>query len=294
MPIADTQNLPSCFKSVITLAALACFASGWAGCSDEPQEETGDEAAEESVDAPVALEDIDNSDYFPMEPGMRWVYDLECPTFSRTYQWNLVWPSADGEPKMFLQRHDGTMSGSDSGQLIYEVVESNVPPPALGFSTYEEGVVVQIVTDDLLKYMIFETDASGLPQMIRPSQTFWVKDGTEEPTITEVQLFELPETPAEAVPGTQPRQNVPQLFSTDLAAVEDVASQVMLTLVGIDTNVPGREGEACLHYVRRYGPEVAASYTEDLWYAKDVGLVRLEQKTAGEVMLIQNLSEFTH
>ncbi len=203
------------------------------GCSDDPQDP--------AASLPVALADIDSSEYFPMEPGMRWVYDLQCPTFNRSYQWNLVWPSAAGETETFLKRYDGTMSG-DTGELIYKVVEDNVPPPATGSPTYEKGVLVQVELDDLLKYLFSETDAFGLPQLIQPSQVFWIKEGGKEPTITEVQLFELPETPAEAAPGSQPRQVVHQLFSTDLGSIEDLASQVLLTLVGIDTNVPGHGG----------------------------------------------------
>lgn len=256
------------------------------GCGDG-----GDDDADAEGDngPPPALEDVNVVDYFPMEPGMRWTYDVECPTGARTLQWNLAWPAGGGQ--VFIKKYDATSSGG-TGELIYRVREVGVPPAGEYNPTYHSGVLVDVESDTLGLYMNIDTDVSGLPVFLQPSQIYWTRSQEQAPDIVEVQLFELGATPEGALPGSQPRQNVHLLCSPYLESVEDIASQVRLYVVGYDTEVPGYEGEHCLHYSRRYGSEDYVLFSEDLWFAKGVGLVRVEQTTYEEITLIQSLRSF--
>ncbi|MDD5098239.1 MAG: hypothetical protein PHD31_00765 [Candidatus Pacebacteria bacterium] len=77
-----------------------------------------------------------------------------------------------------------------------------------------------------------------------------------------------------------------------------------LSYSGMDTNVPGYEGQKCMHFTRlvkfnlknglnghhQIGTE--KDFTEDTWFAKDKGLIRLEQKIDGKISMIWTLEKF--
>jgi hypothetical protein len=266
---------------------LPVVAALWlAGCGDGATDADAvpSEGAAASA-SPPDPEDIDLRDYFPLDPGTTWVYDLKSPEF-RQYQWDLVWPAENEQS--FRKTYSGTMSGGNA-EITYTVVGPVPPPSRPGILQYDECVQVTIGNDSALLYMLAETDATGLPHLIQPAQVLW---GINEPfQVDEVLLYEGEATPDGALPGTQPHQIRNLLCSPTLGSVQYLPAEVRLATAPIDMAVPGYEGQPCLHFVRKFGTEEYVTHTEDLWYAKGKGLVRLVQTVEGKTTLEQTLRE---
>lgn len=64
-----------------------------------------------------------------------------------------------------------------------------------------------------------------------------------------------------------------------------------LRFVGYENNISGYEGISCMHFMRTVEGEYE-HYTEDTWFAKGKGLVRLEQKQDGLVSMVWTLESF--
>jgi hypothetical protein len=84
---------------------------------------------------------------------------------------------------------------------------------------------------------------------------------------------------------------------------EPSASPDQLLYLGLDTNVQDG-GQKCMHFVRLVEPEsrnglqghcqlgAEKEFTEDLWFAKGKGLIRLEQKIDGQTSMTWTLEKF--
>jgi hypothetical protein len=264
--------------------ALLVLGLGLLGCGG------GDDADDDKPQNSPSADADDLRGYFPMQPGMRWVYDIECPTNATQVQWDFVWPTAGDQ--LVTQTHSSTSSGGDKGELAFRIKETGVPPTEAGLEKYDSGAIVEIESDTMLRYVYIETGGELLPQFVAPKQVFWAV--REKPfEIHEVLLFDVIKAPAEAVLGSKPHQARVLLFAPPFGDVQILSSKVWLVRLDADSSVPGYEGEPCLHFVRKFGDKEAPSFTEDLWFAKGKGLVRLEQKAGGNTTLRQTLREFT-
>ncbi|MFH1073730.1 MAG: hypothetical protein V1752_01450, partial [Candidatus Firestonebacteria bacterium] len=69
----------------------------------------------------------------------------------------------------------------------------------------------------------------------------------------------------------------------------------ILYFKGIETNLPGYEGKSCAHFQRiarlskTSYPGFNKDFTEDMWWLKGTGLVRLEQKVEGKTSMVWTL-----
>jgi hypothetical protein len=236
-------------------------------------------------------ETTDPREYFPLEPGMRWVYKVEQGTQPQQAYWSIIWPGADGTRQRQWFDESG---GGAAGKLTLRVKGKAASVPESPGAPYDYALEIEVEEDAPYRYVLLSIAGAGNPDFNpfnRPQVLWGVKDSPFG--VDEVLLFKPEYAPPEAKPGSTGRQTRSLFFRPGPFTVQHLESDVWLSSVEHDRNVPGYEGQVCYHFVRKFRSEDDPTFTEDLWYAKGKGLVRLVQKSAGQTSLTMTLSEFT-
>jgi hypothetical protein len=255
---------------------------------------------EEPTAVPAA--GVVTEEYFPTGVGTRWDYEIQ--TFhSRplTYR-QLVFPLAGNQVDTIGYSHDHPEAGPGKRFALSLVVKGSVPAHERAadarlfreYGTPTEFVELEVLRDELRMYalekrlfwaIIRESDdrrAFHMEQRARYTQD--IGEGILDPVAD----------------GWSRRM----VFLGARSGIQIQAAESPLeglVYVGPDRNVPGYEGEE-LHRFRRLVEARANSYrslhydenafTEDMWFAKGKGMVRLEQKVLGETTMVWTLTSF--
>lgn len=229
------------------------------------------------------------SSYFPMTPGTIWSYKIVTNTETEPLNYGeVLWPTG---PEMgVLQSSRGRFIGAmnnPGGEFTFSLRVKAIAPQQ-GSLQYPQGVELEILEDTLG----IHTDVL---------QMFWAATSAADYMVMEVLVysqfgsrgtgFAMGDGQALRIIGFADLPNV---------GIGLGESQDTTVYLGIDTTVLGYEGQELLHYQRSVsaGPGVDGSpldkaFTEDMWYAKNTGLVRLEQKVEGKPSMTWTLNGVT-
>jgi len=235
--------------------------------------------------------DTDNSaglpiDYFPMEVGTEWTYQITLGETEPMHYEEVGWPQPSGGTLHYAQRgffYQAMVDDHPDSFLLKIKVDSVAEEQ--GPLSYPTGVKLAILQDDL-----------GIFEYV--SQLYWaVSDPRSEVTIIQQVCMYPPDTPG-APGGPWGSLGIEDGYSVRIilfgeepgigVSFED--SPDMLYFVGIDKDVPGYSDTICLHFKREVklseddgsGAVLDKDFTEDTWFAKGIGLVLLEQKVMGQ------------
>lgn len=231
----------------------------------------------------------DLSDYFPIDTGKEWTYKITIGEAEPLSYREIVWDLKGG----------GTLIQSAMRRFL-PLLEENSPDKFL----LKIAVKRPAAPQELLNYPIgveltIEEDELGI--FAEYEKVFWAMTSSgrfmAEQMVTYSPL--KPWAPSNAL-GSHGRKNAYSnrllLFEAEpgakLSGMGSITLVDMIYYEGIDNNLPGYEGNGCLHFKRvvvlKKGnwdrepePPLNKDFTEDTWFAKGIGLVRLEQKVEG-------------
>ena len=237
------------------------------------------------------------SDYFPTTPGSEWVYKIEIGEMEPCSYQVLVLPRDDGQTKVQASRVRYESLGHTERKTFVLAIRVLGPATEQGPLKHPNGVALEIVEDEL---GIFEY----------AKQVFWTIGSPDDFIVNEVVIYQW-DTPGmrfdlQDVNGFEdafsPRV---LLFDAEPGAqrAPSDSPKDVLTFIGFEDQVPQYEGNPCpcLHFLRNAEgvrsldtrPPLCLShgFTEDTWFAKGRGLVRLEQKVDGATSMVWTLVE---
>jgi hypothetical protein len=234
-------------------------------------------------------------DYFPMSPGTEWHYKITAgdaePLSYRTTDWPL-------NEKVLAYSTRGLIYSAKPGKtydLVIKVVEAAQEQGPLRLSG---GVKLEAVKDDL---NIFDgNDCTGI---------FWApygNDGNGRYMVDQVTTYS-PDSAGSPTGswggwGQKDGYSLRVIFfadkpGTEIGLAEDPDS---LMFEGTDSSLPECKDYVCLKFVR-YVKEsdttgekssLDKAFTETSWFAKNKGMVRLEQKIDGQTSMTWTLEKF--
>lgn len=231
--------------------------------------------------------------YFPMQPGAQWTYRVEI--LGTAYIYDEVVHEEDNNNYSYMS--EGYLYPEDEAVLQYRI---EAPAPRQGPFQYDSGVELTLLGDDLEMYFQVE----GVYY-----NTLYTLQGE---TIVQQVLIHTPMPSAGWGPGGGEEYSLRVVFFTVRPEVWEIAldninefrpyisinlgdSHDMLTFVGVDSQVPGYEGELAMKFQRTVDlsdSEQMTGFTEDLWFVMGVGLVRLEQRVDDEITMTWELDTF--
>jgi len=236
------------------------------------------------------------SAFFPHSIGAQWVYAISLgPAVPLEYR-VVKWPSGGGAVAIAERGRFPAASHADSSSFLlsFRVLRSTSTQAS---SRYPDGVELAVDQDDL---GIFE----------HHDHLFWAATSDDRFMVDEVTSYP-PDTPGAPGGGAwgswgqadgEGRRLV--FFAdkpgTEIGYGDDPADTLLL--VGTESCT----GTPCLHFVRAVRAGEAqtgipntpdsryldSSFTEDTWFAKDTGLIRLEQRVNGRLSMSWSLQRY--
>lgn len=282
--------------AILTIGLLVCVSPF--GCAKRENLESPGPGEGEKAESSIPVED-EPSDYFPTDTGTRWIYEIEKgevdPLHYRVTRWPLRNgkvattstrglffrpPLGDRALKTFLLEMSVKGPASKQGPLMWPAgIELDIEKDELGFFEDAEQVFWAITFSGRFEVWTVVTYLPDTSTIVGGSWGSW---GQEEGYSLRVVFF------GEA-PGTR------------IGIGEKSKDNLLFT--GVDTEVPEYEGTPLIHFVRTVEPAEKEEgedrsyhekgFSEDMWFAKGKGLVRLEQKVDGEVSMTWTLMEFS-
>lgn len=245
---------------------------------------------------PIKLPTISGvkNEYFPLEIGVRWAYEIQIGEAEPLNYKETRWPMEPGKVSVFSTRGRYTAYLKDPSKKSYRLtIAVKGPAEKQGGLQYPIGAELEIEEDELgifgdAEKVFFAVTTSGryMAQLVAtyPPDSLGAPFGMTsfEDGFSMQILFFTGNLGTEIGIGKEPKDK--------------------LALIGLDTSVPKYKGEALLHFRREVAPDenilqqaeyLNNGFTEDLWFAKGKGLVRLEQKVNGKVSMVWVLTQFT-
>lgn len=244
-------------------------------CGGEPQQT-------QSL-SPAAIQNVMamQADYFPMAVGSVWTYEVKINQTGYTYN-ELEWPVGDGSQALVSAATGFLYPSADKTYLTLKISEKSATQ---GPFSYPDGVRLEVSTDDA--------------QVYRDTNELFYNVSHEPSGVIEVQQVATYNPSLNGAPpqsfgdGYSIRT---AFFSVDSDVLQDALvnpgdsqprvsvslnqSQESLSFLGFDSKVPGYDGKPAMHFLREIKQKEAEySFTEDLWFIQDVGLVKLVQKS---------------
>ncbi len=238
-------------------------------------------------------------DYFPSAPGTEWVYEIIDRT-SKPYAPlsvdQITWPMGEqfcritGRGLLFSRTQE-------SGPYTLAIRVAGIAARQ-GRLQFPKAIVLKIIRDDL-----------GIFRDAR--EIFWAFIPDDKMHSVQQIITYLPN--ASGAPGHQRedgylyrmaffvgKPGIAQSASPPEQPAETVVERLLF--LGMDTAPAEAGGQPCLHFLRIVDANSDFSdhepsyldkgFVEELWYAKDRGLVRLEQRIDGEISMIWALAKY--
>ena len=232
------------------------------------------------------------SEYFPLDIGRTWTYRIDIGSVDPLAYRKIEWPV--GEKFIVAsQRRRLFPSGKTTFQLKLKVVASASKQGPL---SYPKGVKVSVEKDEL---GIFR-DVSNIFFAV----STW--------PFRVLQIMEHPPTSSFAPTSPWGSWLVGSGYSirliffgekpgTEIGLGDKLGDKPVdkLLFVGLDS-VPGYKNVRGLHFVRTVDPSkkewneyLDKGFTEDTWFVRGIGLVRLEQRVDGKLSMTWTLTKFS-
>jgi len=238
------------------------------------------------------------SDWFPTSAGTKWTYKIDVGEIEPLNYREVTWPLGNGRSITYSTRGRFRALLEDEARKTF-VLEVRVKGSTTkqGPLEYPAGVELEIEKDEL---GIFE-DAQ---------QVFWAVAGSGRFMAHEVVTYS-PDTPGAPTGawgswGQKEGYSMRLVFFAEKPGIEigmGKEPRDTLLFTGVDTQVPQYEGIPLLHFLRTVQPAqkeegetmsyLDKGFTEDTWFAKEKGLVRLEQKVDGKTSIVCTLPQFS-
>lgn len=226
-------------------------------------------------------------EYFPMDINTQWHYKIFADDDNPLLRETIKWPYGS-RVSTYSAKGIYSAKAGKSYDLILKVKGPS--------GKYPDEVIIEAVKDDL---KIFEAGAGG-----KPKEIYWSPMDKDKGAVAINQkiMFDWSYAPF-ASPSFIDGYSNKVIFLVDspgTAFVKQSDPNTPLIFVGTDYNVPGYDGQPCLHLLRQILPDSSTKtssfdkhFTEDMWFAKGKGLVRLEQKIEGKRSMTWTLENFT-
>ncbi len=279
---------------IIAVGLLLCT-SPFGRAKGEDLESNGPDEGEK-VESIILIES-ELSNYFPIDTGTTWVYEIEIGEAEPHFYREEKWPVGDDEYVTYETRGLRTFLDNTSRKTFTLKIKVKGHAEKQGAFEFPLGVELDIEKDEL---GIFEDT----------KQVFWAI--TDNPTFRVIELVTYPPDMLGAPTSPWGSWKQDDTFSTRMLFFSDAPGTVTwlgdenkdyLLFTGVDTEIPANEEENVLHFVRIVGSTenefgfgedyVFKGFSEDMWFARGKGLVRLEQKVDGEVSMTWTLVEFS-
>ncbi|MFA5080647.1 MAG: hypothetical protein WC472_03435 [Candidatus Paceibacterota bacterium] len=224
-------------------------------------------------------------EYFPMDVNTQWHYKIFANSDNPLLRETIQWPHGT-RVTTYNTKGIYLAEAGKSYDLILKVKGSS--------EKYPDGVLVETVKDDL---KIFDV-GGGLHKEI-----YWSPMNKDKGAVAINQeiMFDWSYAPF-AFPSFIDGYSDKAIFFVDEpneALVKQNDPNTPLIFIGTDYNVPGYNGQPCLHLLRQVSPDSLTEvdsfdkfFTEDMWFAKGKGLVHLEQKIEGQKSMTWTLEKF--
>jgi len=230
------------------------------------------------------------ADYFPMDTGREWTYKIKIGEVEPLIYKEMAWPmggmkvtystrgrflplvSEKSPPDTFILKMKVKGSAKEQGPLQYPIgVELETQKDELGIFYEHKKIFWAVIPEKFMVNQIvtYPSTAIGAPT------GSWGMGASGEGNSLRIIFFI-------GNPGT----NIGLVGKTGDQPTD------ALEFIGTDDNVPQYKGKTCLHFRRivKSSEKVSFSgFSEDMWFMKNKGLVRLEQKIAGKVSMTWTL-----
>jgi hypothetical protein len=217
-------------------------------------------------------------EYFPMDIGTEWHYNIFIENDNPVGQEKVIWPKGNGYSTSYISKSSYYRKAGESCKLIMKVDE-RLPESS-------DGAIVKIIEDEIGLYN-------------RAEEIRWTPIGKEndEIAINQKLIYNGVYGPyPSSINGYSDRP----IFFIDNPNNEIVTLNNLdeiLIFIEVSNDVSGYIGQPCIHLMRQVSSRLSEHYskeffTEDMWFAKGKGLVRLEQKIEGQKSMTWTLEKF--
>lgn len=235
-------------------------------------------------------------DFFPTQVGLKWTYEITIGDADPLRYNETSWPQDKGVVNSYIRGRIFPVNQGEGKKRFTLIIRSRASAANIGTIEHLNGVELEVVQDEL---GIFE-DAK---------QVFWAISTEDRFVACLVVTYDpmshgAPKGDAWGRLGQGDGSSMRLLFFGERPGIQLGIGEKptdKLLFVGPDTNVEGYAGQALLHFTRsvegtkgdqydQYRHEIDRAFTEEMWYAKGKGLVRLVQKVGGNISMTWALS----
>lgn len=218
-------------------------------------------------------------DCFPLENGNEWHYQITLFGNALEYTDTLIYP----ENELYSIREIYKNQGTNKHYLEFKITGTNDKSP-----DYGEVKNVEVTKDTL---GVFKSNAG-------------VAFSKNDNSISLLRQTRF-DDPKQHMQSSRPLFFVGNIGDSINRKFGDYQSPSQLLYLGVDVSTTGYEGQNCMHFVRLVEPDppdrhgghcqvgAEKEFTEDMWFLKGKGLVRLEQKVDGEISMLWILENFS-
>lgn len=255
-------------------------------CGDDKNKNSRDSRTEDSAYAD-STPSINPADYFPMDIGTKWVYQIEVKDVDPLFYRAISGETSEGIKTMESR---GSLVSAKRAKKQYELamrIKSVVKLPQQ--YQYPIGLLIEIENDELDLYEYH-------------SRVFWAIKKSPMFIVLEIVSF-LPNSPGGPIRYMGFSDRVSYFYHTiGVGLSMGPQKNIYFENKGLDSNVPQFVGTKCMHFIKRVMKDdrmnelnvshTNKEFTEETWFAKGKGLVRLVQKVDGKVSMIWTLADF--
>jgi len=279
------------FKIVLVVILVVVAALVVAGRANSPGDLPGNQDSPGDLpgqaDSPGDLPgytDLPNDlgEYFPLDTGREWTYKIAIGLVEPVFYREIIWECTDGKERIYagVGGYFAVISGIHKELPEEFFLKIKVKGPA---SEYLKGAELTIERDDI--GVFFESE-----------RVVWAATAGGNFMAQQVVSYPLGSLGAlwNAIRSGSSMRLLMIEIDTGLGmGVGD--SPDILYFQGIETNLAGYKGKPCVHFQRIVRlskadfPGFNKDFTEDMWWLKGTGLVRLEQKVEGITSMVWTL-----
>lgn len=232
--------------------------------------------------------------FFPTSTGTQWTYRVQVTGEIRPLRYQEVTWSKGGHGVTHAIRGYVSFYAPPKNEIYQLKIRVKGPAASQGPFAYPAGVELEIVKDELSIFQNHE-------------RVFWAISESGRFLVLEVVEFAPGSLPGAPSSSEADKGHSSKLFMfSDKPMIEigegkDPAET--LTFLDVTDQAPQNAGVPCVHYVRKVKPaerkagsdpsNLDQGFSEDMWFAKGKGLVRLEQRIGKKTSMVWQLVSFS-
>lgn len=220
------------------------------------------------------------SDYFPMDIGREWAYDIKLGKVAPMLLEDVIIVN-NNEPYNFSLVGPINANNAESYSLRMQIVEPKLEQVPSG------AVEVKILQDELGLYRFVDS-------------IFWHKESLSisgsQSGVLQSYMYSVPELmavyPYSQLKDASSVHSNRNIFIWGGGGIVSDDKEESFFFIGMDNSISGWQGIQLAHFTRKANSDESSgskSITENYWYAPNKGLVRLEQTVEGEISMTWTL-----